>query len=224
MHLLSQDQIFQFLSQLAYQPMLIFAVVSAMMILSGFGLPIPEEFTIISVGLLAYMGAHPEEFPPPFPGARGITGLEAAAFTFISVFLADLMIFFIGRTFGRKITARPTFQRFFSGRIMERVNNFVKRYGIYSAFIFRFTPGLRFPAHIMLGMSQFPAWQFAVVDGLAAMISVPTQILLIYHYGRPILTTLSQFKIYIGGALLILGLIFFIRKLWKAYANRPSFR
>ncbi len=222
MHLLSQDQIFQFLSQLAYQPMLIFGVVFLMMLLSGFGLPIPEEFTIISVGLLAYMGAHPEEFPPPYPGARGVTGLEAAAFTFVSVFLADLMIFFIGRTFGRKITARPVFQKFFAGKIMDRVNRFVGRYGIYAAFIFRFTPGLRFPAHIMLGMSQFPAWQFAVVDGIAALISVPTQILLIYHYGRPILTTLSQFKIYIGIVLLIILGVFLAKKLWTIFRAKPA--
>lgn len=37
--------------------------------------------------------------------------------------------------------------------------------------------------------------KFLVIDGIAALISVPTQIYLLAHYGEPILTKLRQFKL-----------------------------
>jgi membrane protein DedA with SNARE-associated domain len=107
--------------------------------------------------------------------------------TLLSVVFADFLVFFIGRLGGRKLIRRPTFKKIFTENVMLRIDQFLKKYGVFAAFMFRFTPGIRFPAHIMMGMSNFPAWQFAIVDGFAAMISVPTQILLIYHFGEPIL-------------------------------------
>ena len=209
----ANEPIFQWLAQYAYQPEVVYFGVFAMMIASGFGLPIPEEVTIVSVGIIAYMGAQPEHFPPPYPGAPVVNGYEVAAITMFSVVFADLLVFSIGRFFGRKLMRYSWFKRLFSDAVMAKVNEFMKKYGIYAAFIFRFTPGLRFPAHVAMGMTNFSMWQFAVVDGLAAMISVPTQILLIYHYGEPILGAMQKFKYVIFGALAVLIVALILRKL-----------
>lgn len=209
----ANEPIFQWLAQYAYQPEVVYFGVFAMMIASGFGLPIPEEVTIVSVGIIAYMGAQPEHFPPPYPGAPVVNGYEVAAITMLSVVFADLLVFSIGRFFGRKLMRYSWFKRLFSDAVMAKVNEFMKKYGIYAAFIFRFTPGLRFPAHIAMGMTNFSMWQFAIVDGLAALISVPTQILLIYHYGEPILGAMQKFKYVIFGALAVLIVVLIVRKL-----------
>jgi membrane protein DedA with SNARE-associated domain len=192
---------------------MVYVGVVVMMLASGFGLPIPEEIYIVSVGVIAYMGAHPDLFPPPFPGAPVVNGYEAATVTLFAVIFADFLVFTLGRVFGRKIMARPRFQKIFTESVMDRINRWVKKYGILAAFIFRFTPGVRFPAHIALGMLNFSAWQFVLVDSLAALISVPTQILLIYHFGEPILHALHKFKLVIGGALVAILLIYLIRRL-----------
>ena len=83
-----------------------------------------------------------------------------------------------------------------------------------AAFLFRFTPGVRFPAHIALGMLNFSAWQFVLVDGLAAVISVPTQILLIYHFSQPILSAMHEFKIILVGIIAAIALLWVLRKLF----------
>jgi membrane protein DedA with SNARE-associated domain len=209
---LAADPIFSYLSQFAYQPTMVYIAVFVMMIASGFGFPLPEEVTIISVGILAYMGANPDVFPPPYPGAPVVNGIEAAVVTTLSIFIADNLVFWIGRTFGRKLMKARGFSRFFEGPVMTKVNAIVTKYGKFAAFIFRFTPGIRFPAHLFMGMSNFSAPMFALVDGFAVLISVPTQVLLLYHFGEPILKTLSTVKFYLLGALVIAGVYFLIRK------------
>lgn len=209
---LQQEPIFQWLAQYAYQPEIVYFAVIGFMIASGFGLPIPEEVTIVSVGILTYMGAHPDIFPPPFPGARVLEGYDAAIVTLCAVIFSDMLVFTIGRRFGRKIMSLPRFAPYFASERLELINNWIHRYGTYAAFVFRFTPGIRFPAHIVLGMSRIASWKFMLVDGIAAAISVPTQILLIYHFGEPILQTIQKFKLYIFGALGVVLFIVIFRK------------
>lgn len=209
------EWIFQILQSYAYQPGFVYLLVVGMMIASGFGFPLPEEVTIVSVGILAYMGAHPELFPPPYEGAQALNGYEAAAVTLTAVVFADLLVFTLGRRLGRKILNRPRIREMFGEAVMTRVNAWTKKYGIYAAFIFRFTPGFRFPAHIAMGASHFSAWQFLVVDGLAALISVPTQILLIYHFGEPILAAFKRFKMFVFGALGILIVYMVAKKIYS---------
>lgn len=209
---LQEEPIFQWLSQYAYQPHMVYLAVFSFMLLSGFGLPIPEEVTIVSVGIITYMGAHPELFPPPYEGAPVVHGIEAAAVTLTAVVLADLLVFFIGRIFGRKIINMPRFQMVFTEDRLHKINSWVHKYGSYAAFVFRFTPGIRFPAHVILGMSKLPAWQFSLVDGFAALISVPTQILLIYRFGEPILHLLHKFKLWIFGILIVFVLFLAFKK------------
>jgi len=204
---------FQWISQYAYEPHTVYFAILGMMLLSGFGLPVPEEVYVVSAGLLAYMGANPDLFPPPFPDAPVVNGYEVAAVTLFSVIFADVLVFTIGRIFGRKIIARPRFQKIFTEAVMSRINTWLKKYGILAAFLFRFTPGVRFPAHIVLGMANFSVWQFLLVDSLAATISVPTQILLIYHFGEPILQALHKFKLVIAGLLVVALVVFLVRQL-----------
>src|SRR6185312_13374667 len=157
----------------------------------------------------------------PYPGAPVIKGWEAAIFVALIVFLSDNIIFWLGRTFGRKILRSQRFKGFFEGPTMERINRFVKRYGIYATFIFRFTPGLRFPAHIFLGMSKFPVISFMAVDFLAVAISVPTQVLIVNHFGEEIITTLYRFKVYLAVTLITLLVLWGIRKIWlKLHEHR----
>lgn len=218
----AQEPVFQWLAQYAYEPQMVYIAVFAMMIASGFGLPIPEEVTIISAGILAYMGSHPHLFPPPYPGAPVVSGYGIAFFTMFSVMLADSVVFSIGRIFGRRLMIHPRFSKVFRPSVMEKIQNWTNKYGAFATFLFRFTPGLRFPAHLALGMSPLPMWKFLTVDGFAALISVPTQVLLIYHYGEPILAALHKFKIWIGSGLAIAIVLYLIYRLSLRFKQHPS--
>lgn len=210
---LANEPIFQWMSQYAYAPGMVYAGIVIMMLLSAFGLPLPEEVTLISVGILAFMGSNPDMFPPPFPGAPVVNPYEAAVIAFLAVFGSDFLIYGIGRKWGRKLLYSQRFSRIFKPSMIEKVENWTHKYGAYACGIFRFTPGVRFPGHLACGMLKFPIWKFALIDGVAAAVSVPTQILLLAHYGEPILKHLHKFKMWVFGILIVALLLFIAYKL-----------
>ncbi|MGE5087324.1 MAG: DedA family protein [Bacillota bacterium] len=209
----ANEPIFQWMSQFAYQPGTVYIALLGMMLLSAIGLPLPEEVTLISVGVLAFMGAHPQHFPPPYPGAPVVNVHTAAIIAFFAVFFSDFLIYTIGRVFGRKLLYHPRVHRMFPPHLMKRVEEWTHKYGTYACGIFRFTPGIRFPGHLACGMLHFPAWKFLLIDGIAALISVPTQIYLLAHYGEPILNKLRQFKLVVFAVIAVLLVYFLFKKI-----------
>jgi membrane protein DedA with SNARE-associated domain len=181
-----------------------------MMLLSAIGLPFPEEATLVSVGILAYMGAHPDRYPPPFPGAPYVHAETAAITAFVAVLLSDFLIYGIGRMFGRQVFDLKPMRAVLSEENRQKIEVWTKKYGAYACGIFRFTPGIRFPGHLACGMLRFPAWKFGLIDGIAALISVPTQILL-----------LKQFKIVVL-CLLTIVLLAFVYNKWIRPRFKPS--
>ncbi|MGZ3691451.1 MAG: DedA family protein [Pseudobdellovibrio sp.] len=200
------------LTPYAYEPTWVYVFLIAMMLLSAVGLPFPEEATLVSVGLLAYMGMNQEMYPPPFDGAPHVNPRTAAMVAFVAVISSDLLIYCIGRFFGRKIFEWKPVKSVLSEDNRTKIEEWTHKYGAYACGIFRFTPGLRFPGHLACGMLKFPAWKFALIDGVAALISVPTQILLLAFYGDTILKFIKQFKIILACVLIIAGLYFLYKK------------
>lgn len=209
---IAHEPIFQWMSQFAYQPNVVYGGLVGMMMLSAVGLPLPEEVTLVSVGILAFMGANPHLFPPPYEGAPVVNVHTAAFVAFLAVFFSDFLIYSLGRIFGRKILRRPTVQKLISESMMKKVEDWTRKYGAYACGIFRFTPGIRFPGHLACGMLRFPIWKFMLIDGLAALISVPIQIYLLAHYGEPILAKLRQFKLVVLAVVVVVVAYFLIKR------------
>ncbi|MBO9665615.1 MAG: DedA family protein [Bdellovibrio sp.] len=210
------------MSQFAYQPGTVYIALVGMMLLSAVGLPLPEEVTLISVGILAFMGANPQHFPPPYAGAPVVNVHTAAIIAFLAVFLSDFLIYTIGRIFGRKLLYHPRVHKMFPPHLMKRVEEWTHKYGTYACGIFRFTPGIRFPGHLACGMLHFPVWKFLLIDGLAALISVPTQIYLLAHYGEPILMKLRQFKLVVFAIIGLLLIYFLFKKIREKMMNKKT--
>jgi len=202
------------LAPYAYEPGWIYFFLVVMMLLSAVGLPLPEEVTLVSVGILAYMGANPDKYPPPYPGAPFVHPTTAAIVAFLAVFMSDFLIYWIGRFFGPKVFEWRPVKKIISDEIRQKIESWTQKYGALACGLFRFTPGIRFPGHLACGMVKFSPWKFAFVDGLAALISVPTQILILAHYGESILGVLKKFKFVLLGVLLVLACIYVYKK-WK---------
>lgn len=199
----------------AYEPTWVYSFIVIMMLLSSVGLPLPEEATLVSVGILAYMGANPDLYPPPFHGAPHVDAHTAALIAFLAVFFSDFFIYGMGRIFGRKIFNWKPVKSVLSEENRIRIEEWTHKYGAYACGIFRFTPGIRFPGHLACGMLKFSAWKFALIDGIAAAISVPTQILLLAYYGDHILKFLKQFKLGLLILLILVGLYLLYKKFSK---------
>lgn len=206
----NEASLMAFFSQYAYQPSYVYGFITLFMFASSFGLPVPEELVLISAGLVAYMARNPQLYPPPYPGAEGVNTITLALVCFLAVFLSDFLVYLIGKFFGARIIKTKFFQKQVAGEGFNKINSWFQKYGGLACGIFRFTPGLRFPGHMSCGLLGIPAWKFIAIDGLAALISVPTQVYFVSEYGGVVLDKIAQFKIYaleIAGVILVLWLI-----------------
>ena len=210
----SEAGLMNFFAPFAYQPGQVYTFVILFMFASSFGLPIPEELTLISVGLVANMAHHPEKFPPPFAGAEGVNVVTLCIVCFLAVFVSDLVVYLIGRFFGARIIKTKFFQKQVAGAGYDKINSWFQRFGGWACGIFRFTPGLRFPGHMSCGLLGIPLWKFCAIDGLAALISVPTQVYFVATYGQVVLGYLGEFKMYLMMAAAIAFVIWAGRRIY----------
>jgi membrane protein DedA with SNARE-associated domain len=209
----------QFFSQYAYAPYLVYGAICVFMMLSAFGLPLPEEVVLISAGFVGYMSLHPTKYPPPYEGAQSVNVYVLAVVSFIAVMASDYMIYALGRMFGPRLFRMKWFSRFVSESALDRIRGWSQKYGSWAVVLFRFTPGLRFPGHLMCGATGLPRWKFLAIDSIAAGLSVPTQILLVSFYGQVILDNLARFKMYLFAALASAFVIFMVTKFLR---RRPQ--
>ncbi len=200
----------------AYEPMKVYAFITVFMFASSFGFPVPEELVLLTSGLVAYMAHHPEQFPPPYAGAEGVNVVTLSIVCFVAVFVSDLIVFLIGKFFGARIIKTKFFNRQVAGKSFDTINSWFQKYGGWACGIFRFTPGLRFPGHLSCGLLGIPVWKFILIDGSAALLSVPTQVYFVATYGEIILGKVAQFKQY----LLIAGAIIFVIWLFRKKKSR----
>ena len=65
-----------------------------------------------------------------------------------------------------------------------------------------------------------PLWKFVLIDGAAALISVPTQVLLVAYYGEVILSKIKEFKIAVGIIILALLAFWIMKRLYQMFATK----
>jgi membrane protein DedA with SNARE-associated domain len=200
-------------SQYAYTPWLVYGAVCLFMILSAFGLPLPEELVLISAGFVGYMALHPELYPPPAAGAQGVNVYILAAVSFLAVIGSDFLIYSIGHHLGPRLFKFKWFTRLVSDEALARVRQWMHRWGYWTVVLFRFTPGVRFPGHLICGAMNLSRLRFLAIDSIAAGLTVPTQVLLVSFYGEYILKYFKQFKIYVL-SIAVIGFCLFLAYKW----------
>lgn len=147
-----------------------YAAVFSCLLLCGLGLPVPEDITLVSGGVIA--GLYPE-VNQHIMFAVGILG----------VLVGDSTMFLGGRIFGYRIQRIRMFRKILSPRRFSQIQQKFKQYGLGVLFIARFLPGLRSPIFLAAGMSRrIPYHTFILMDGLAAMISVPVWVYIGYFF------------------------------------------
>lgn len=219
----NEASILAFFSQYAYEPMYVYGFVIVFMLASGFGLPVPEELVLISAGLVAHMAHNPAEYPPPYPGATGVDTITLCIVSFLAVVGSDTLVYLIGKIFGGRIIKTKFFQKQVAGEGFDRINLWFQKYGGLACGIFRFTPGLRFPGHLSCGLLGIPLWKFLLIDGIAALLSVPTQVYFVSTYGKVILDNLKEFKLALLGIGVVALLIWLGRKIYiKKFRKLPQ--
>lgn len=202
--------------QYAYQPGVLYVFIACFMTASSFGMPIPEELVLVTAGLIAFMGMHPAEYPPPIAGAEPVNLYTLAIVCFVAVLGSDILIYFLGRFFGDKLFKTRFFAKQVGPEKIEKFNRWFQKYSYWVCGLFRFMPGIRFFGHMTCGAMRIPFPVFASVDGMAALISVPTQVLLVAYNGKIIIAKFKEFKLILLGIIAVAILIYFIKHKIKA--------
>ena len=185
--------------------------VFGVLLFCGFGLPIPEDISIIAGGIISGLG---------------YTNVHImCVVSLFGVLIGDVIIYGIGRHFGKKIFKKKMGKRIFSNNWYDRILKSFHKNGKMVLFAARFLPGLRTPIFLAAGITKFVGfWTFLLIDGIAALISVPIWTYLGYYgaSNRDLLVkSLRDTKIAIIIVLSVIILIylaskFFKRKLIKA--------
>jgi membrane protein DedA with SNARE-associated domain len=203
----------------AYMPWMVYGGICVFMVLSAFGLPLPEEAVLVSASVLGYHARHPLLYPPPYPDALGINPYVLAVVALVAVIGSDYLIYYLGHRFGPKLLETRWFARLISESAMARIQRWMQAYGYWAVIIFRFTPGVRFPGHLMCGITGVSKWKFLTVDSVAAVLSVPTQVLLVCFYGQYIMHYFSRFKTGLLIAVVVGFVIFMTIKVMDSRKN-----
>jgi membrane protein DedA with SNARE-associated domain len=142
-----------------------YAAVFLVLVACGFGVPIPEDVTLVTGGVIAGLG-HANVHTMFVVGMAG-------------VLVGDGLMFTAGRVFGHRILKFRFVQRVMTPKRYAQVQDKFDKYGSRVLFIARFLPGLRTPIYITAGISgKVSILKFLLMDGLAAMISVPVWVYL----------------------------------------------
>ncbi len=147
-----------------------YVAVFSCLILCGLGVPVPEDITLVAGGVIA--GLYPEINQHVMFGV-GILG----------VLVGDSTMFLGGRIFGYRIQRIRMFRKILSPRRFSQIQQKFKQYGLGVLFVARFIPGLRSPIFLAAGMSRrIPYHTFLLMDGFAALISVPVWVYIGYFF------------------------------------------
>jgi membrane protein DedA with SNARE-associated domain len=145
------------------------------LILTGCGLPIPEEVGIIAAGVWAADGA-----------VDFWLGLAACLFGCI---VGDSIMYAIGYRFGKSVLREhPMFSGFLTPEREKHIEGLIRRRGAAVLFTSRFLIGVRGPVYLTAGILHFPYRRFLIIDLACATIVVSLFYSLAFHYGKEILT------------------------------------
>ena len=178
------------------------------LIICGFGVPIPEDITLVSGGVISGLG---------------YTNVHIMlVVSLFGVLLGDSTMYWLGRIYGTKILRFRPIRRFLTLDRLRMVRSKFEQYGNRVLFVARFLPGLRAPIYMVAGITRRVSFiRFLLLDFFAAIISVPIWVYL-GDFGASNLDWLheqikkGQSIIYILIALLAIYLV------WKWHKGRKK--
>ncbi len=134
------------------------------------GVPIPEDIALLGGGLACYLGhAHLGWMIP------------VAMFAVLS---GDLFIFYLGHRWASELLEHRLVRWLATPARIEAIRQQFHNHQLKTVFVGRFLPGVRAVVFLMAGAMKMSVWKFLGMNGLAALISVPTFVALGYVFGH----------------------------------------
>lgn len=192
-----------------------YGLILGILLACGLGLPIPEDITLLSAGILAALGK--------------ISLLGAFISGLVGVLIGDCFMFFLGKKYGRKVFELPGFRKVFTEERIQIAEEKVHANSRFICFTARFLPGLRSPVFLTAGILGVPFKTFILLDGGAALISVPVWVYLGHLFGENLDTAIEYAKrtqalFFIGVVVIFIGYVIFKRRVKSKKTKEPKIK
>jgi len=179
--------------------------VFGVLLLCGFGLPIPEDISLIAGGIISGLG---------------YTNVHLMVFIgYAGVMLGDSIIYNLGRIFGQKVFSKKIVGKKLNSQWYDRILKSFQKNGKWVLFAARFLPGLRTPIFLTAGITRFVGFgTFFLIDSIAALISVPVWVYLGYYGAsnrEQLLHWMRDTKIGIVILLVIFAIVWYVSRFFK---------
>jgi membrane protein DedA with SNARE-associated domain len=126
---------------------------------AGLGVPLPEDIPLITAGWIV----HKNDSSLILMMFVGLAG----------VLVGDSLMFHMGRKYGTHILEHRWLSRAVRPWMLQRTRQLYCDHGAKILFAARFMPGIRSAMFLSAGTFGVRYWKFFLIDGLAALISVP---------------------------------------------------
>ncbi len=156
-------------------------LLAAFLLLEGLALAaIPEEIILLSLGVLWGQGR--------------VGFLESIFAAQLGLLPANLFPVIVGKKLGRRILNVPPFSWILKKDLLEKALSHLHRHRNLTIFLTRFTPIIRGPVYLAVGVCKVPLLDFLKIDALASCIHIP----IIFLIGRFVGTHFSIETAYRG--------------------------
>lgn len=203
----------------AFDGLTVYSICFGVLLLCGFGLPVPEDITLLICGYLTYR-------PMPDGSPRPNVHIVASVLIGLAgVLIGDGTMFMLGRRYGERLLTVWPFKHILGGGRLEKTEAFLSDHGPKVLFTARFTPGLRSVVFFSSGVLKIPFRTFLFYDGIAALVSVPLLVLSAWYWGAEFDEVLLKARRAENGFLIflaVIGLAFGARWWWKRRKARKS--
>jgi membrane protein DedA with SNARE-associated domain len=179
----------------------------AILVLTGMGLPIPEEVPIITAGVLA---SHETLEPVP-----------AFLACLFGALAGDCVLYAIGYHFGHGLAKRhPRFAHLLHAEREEYIERMLRKHGLKVFFLARFMVGIRAPVYLTAGILRMSFRRFLLVDAVCASSVVGLFFGLAYKFGDRInrkIIQRTEIALTVIVSVIVIGVIIYF---WRRHQKR----
>jgi membrane protein DedA with SNARE-associated domain len=136
-----------------------YVAVFGLLLVAGVGVPIPEELTQLTAGVLSHEGYMRLAITIPVVWAGILAG--------------DTILFLLARRHGPRALDSRAARRVLTPARREKLERHFARHAFLTVVVARHTGGLRFAAFALAGATGVRPATFVLADGLSALVSVP---------------------------------------------------
>lgn len=136
-----------------------YAAILLALVAGGLGVPIPEELTQLSAGVLA---------------SQEVVELRLTlVVVWVGIVAGDLLLFVLARRHGPRVLRTRLVARFLTEGRRRALESHFARHAFLTVAIARHMGGVRIAAFALAGVSGVPLRTFLLADALSALVSVP---------------------------------------------------